>query len=184
MTKLTIFILSAIILVFSFSCNKEEEAVIKGTCTDGYQNNGEQGIDCGGPCEPCEQPIVPSFTMRVNEQFFRFDDYFIQIGSEGELYVSAADSMSLSLHFVMDETQNWALIPGSKMWASYRRYGSGNVPYSTQFTELVGDSHLIVTKHDEENRRISGLFYLKMLPASSDVDTLFVEAGQFIDLSY
>jgi len=24
-----------------------------GTCTDGIQNQGETGIDCGGPCQPC-----------------------------------------------------------------------------------------------------------------------------------
>lgn len=24
------------------------------TCTDGVQNQGETGIDCGGPCKPCE----------------------------------------------------------------------------------------------------------------------------------
>jgi glycosidase len=24
-----------------------------GTCDDGKQNQGEQGVDCGGPCEPC-----------------------------------------------------------------------------------------------------------------------------------
>ena len=27
------------------------------SCTDGIQNGGEQGIDCGGPCTPCVIPI-------------------------------------------------------------------------------------------------------------------------------
>ncbi|OYT41540.1 MAG: hypothetical protein B6U86_02040, partial [Candidatus Altiarchaeales archaeon ex4484_43] len=30
------------------------------TCSDGIQNQGEEGIDCGGPCPPCkiEQPDI------------------------------------------------------------------------------------------------------------------------------
>lgn len=42
-TVLTIF---ALIFILN-ACSKE------GTCTDGIQNNGEQGIDCCGECEPC-----------------------------------------------------------------------------------------------------------------------------------
>jgi hypothetical protein len=30
------------------------------TCTDGIQNQGETGIDCGGPCSPCPPPPPPS----------------------------------------------------------------------------------------------------------------------------
>jgi len=30
------------------------------TCSDGIQNQGEEGVDCGGPCPPCkiEQPDI------------------------------------------------------------------------------------------------------------------------------
>ena len=28
---------------------------VKPTCEDGKQNQGEDGIDCGGPCDPCEK---------------------------------------------------------------------------------------------------------------------------------
>jgi hypothetical protein len=24
------------------------------TCSDGFENGGETGIDCGGPCPPCD----------------------------------------------------------------------------------------------------------------------------------
>ncbi|MEP6795152.1 MAG: GEVED domain-containing protein [Saprospiraceae bacterium] len=29
------------------------------TCSDGIQNQGETGIDCGGPCQPCPPPPPP-----------------------------------------------------------------------------------------------------------------------------
>ena len=45
------------------------------TCSDGRRNQGEKGIDCGGPCPPCEliqlKPLavnwVKSFPARENE---------------------------------------------------------------------------------------------------------------------
>ncbi len=36
------------------------------TCTDGIQNQGETGIDCGGPCAPC--PITPTCTDGIQNQ--------------------------------------------------------------------------------------------------------------------
>ena len=37
------------------SCTPEYVAPPKptATCYDGIQNQGEEGIDCGGPCAPC-----------------------------------------------------------------------------------------------------------------------------------
>lgn len=37
-----------------------------GTCTDGIQNQGETGIDCGGPCDPC--PPAASCTDGIQNQ--------------------------------------------------------------------------------------------------------------------
>ncbi len=36
------------------------------TCSDGIQNQGETGIDCGGPCAPC--PITPTCTDGIQNQ--------------------------------------------------------------------------------------------------------------------
>lgn len=47
----------AILLIFSFSCKKKDDSDKKltpsATCSDGIQNQGETGIDCGGPCASC-----------------------------------------------------------------------------------------------------------------------------------
>lgn len=29
----------------------------KSCCSDGIQNQGEEGVDCGGPCKPCKTPV-------------------------------------------------------------------------------------------------------------------------------
>jgi len=36
-----------------------QECVYEPTCTDGVQNQGETGVDCGGPCLPCSEVQVP-----------------------------------------------------------------------------------------------------------------------------
>lgn len=53
-TILFIVILCAVAVVFH-SCSKKDSndnAPIP-TCSDGIQNQGEQGVDCGGPCSAC-----------------------------------------------------------------------------------------------------------------------------------
>ncbi len=38
-------------------CNPLTRKCQTPTCTDGFQNQGEDGIDCGGPCEPCPEKL-------------------------------------------------------------------------------------------------------------------------------
>ena len=39
------------------------------TCTDGIKNQGEEGIDCGGPCPICEEEY-PGLTQIKNAKEF------------------------------------------------------------------------------------------------------------------
>jgi len=43
------------------------------TCSDGKKNQGETGIDCGGPCAPCEKEINAE-DLVVEEQYFVYGD--------------------------------------------------------------------------------------------------------------
>lgn len=43
------------------------------TCFDGRRNQGETGVDCGGPCISCELKALPAPTVRF-ERVFRGDD--------------------------------------------------------------------------------------------------------------
>ncbi|MGM5487745.1 MAG: MopE-related protein, partial [Nanobdellota archaeon] len=38
------------------------------SCDDGVQNQGEEGIDCGGPCEPCTQPTCSDDIQNQGEE--------------------------------------------------------------------------------------------------------------------
>ena len=37
------------------------------TCSDGIQNQGETGIDCGGPCPPCPSSLVPTACSNTSQ---------------------------------------------------------------------------------------------------------------------
>lgn len=55
--KKTFFALmmSLVVMAFLISC-KSDDGMPAETCSDGIQNNGETGVDCGGPnCTACEQ---------------------------------------------------------------------------------------------------------------------------------
>lgn len=41
-----------------------------GTCSDGIQNQGETGIDCGGPCAPCPPPPPPPGGNQLLASYF------------------------------------------------------------------------------------------------------------------
>ena len=57
---IAIVFFSAIGLIVYFSFIKKEP-----TCSDGIQNQGEQGIDCGGPCEDCPIPPPPVEDLKI-----------------------------------------------------------------------------------------------------------------------
>ncbi len=45
----------AVITFLLFACSKKDDDsnTPVATCSDGIQNQGETGVDCGGPCAPC-----------------------------------------------------------------------------------------------------------------------------------
>ncbi|MEE9371759.1 MAG: T9SS type A sorting domain-containing protein [Saprospiraceae bacterium] len=63
------------------SC-KAASSDLCGTCDDGVQNNGEKGIDCGGPCMFCDDcPESPDYLALMN--FYNAtigDDWLINTG--------------------------------------------------------------------------------------------------------
>ncbi len=57
-----LFVLSLLLT----SCGKNDPVVDVGNCTDGIQNNGETGIDCGGTCVDCASVCADLLTLISN----------------------------------------------------------------------------------------------------------------------
>ncbi len=76
------------------------------TCTDGIQNQGEQGIDCGGPCTPCV-----TYVDACNGTFYDTGGNGGDYGSsEGYIWTYCPDVPGMIIQ--MDFTQ-WDVEPGN-----------------------------------------------------------------------
>ena len=52
-------ILALAFVLFITSCEKDDPTPApQATCDDGIQNGDETGIDCGGSCSACEEPVT------------------------------------------------------------------------------------------------------------------------------
>lgn len=79
----------------------------KPVCTDGKQNQGEKGIDCGGPCLPCpEQPALENLSVVSIEWVYDRDNKYdaaIKIKNPNNLY--GAKTFNLKAVFYGGEGQ-------------------------------------------------------------------------------
>ncbi|WP_373519300.1 DUF4331 family protein [Pricia sp.] len=57
--KYTLLSFCALSLVVACSDDDNGPAIVQITCDDGIMNGTETGVDCGGTCEPCEEPTTP-----------------------------------------------------------------------------------------------------------------------------
>jgi hypothetical protein len=50
------------------------QLIVSDTCNDGVQNQGETGIDCGGPCPACQAVSLGSTVQALNASYFSTSD--------------------------------------------------------------------------------------------------------------
>jgi|GEM_PF-2704581 len=86
------------------------------TCTDGIQNGDETGIDCGGSCDPCEDPCLPIVVVTsVNGESgnaFEARDLIRTSGviSVDQLTSFAADTHEINVDFQVMPGASFSLI--------------------------------------------------------------------------
>jgi hypothetical protein len=174
-----ILLLTAGTLVM-LSCEKEEEQD-PGNCFDGYMNNGELGVDCGGPCAPCVQPIVPLMSAAINGTFVSFSQKSVQTGLNWILE-GTRDTVYLTINFGPD-----AAVGGYDLIDDVNTRAVIN---GREFTSPQPGSYVLVASHDFENKRISGNFRMHLVaprdPEDPETlwDTLKVESGSYSNLVY
>jgi hypothetical protein len=66
------------------------------TCSDGIQNQGETGIDCGGPCSPCPLSARDSAAWDYNTNYLGSAVTYAQLGWTGDDANCIAGSVPLS----------------------------------------------------------------------------------------
>lgn len=179
-SKLQIICLLTLVVVL-FSCKKETNNPAQASCTDGLLNNGEKMTDCGGPCSPCDQPLVASidFYMRKsgeNQDTLLFGDVAIN-NVAGWVISGFKDTIQFSFDFGNDASLGQhAILNSSNTYVKL-----GNLTYDS----LVVSSNpsVVVTEHDESNKAMSGSFEYS-LTNSVNSDTLYIINGAFNDMRY
>jgi len=66
------FLFVSIVAGLALTSCRNEDNKIEPTCFDEVQNQGETGIDCGGPCGECE-PTCDNFVLDLNGNFDWFE---------------------------------------------------------------------------------------------------------------
>jgi len=88
------------------------------TCSDGKLNQGEEKIDCGGPCAPCSKIIeLEALEVRKVEWVHDFEDKYdvlISIVNPNEVYGSSKFEYGIYLNENVDvsETREDFILPG------------------------------------------------------------------------
>jgi len=162
-----------VFLFFALSCEKEPEAA-PGNCNDGFLNNGETGIDCGGPCPPCLEPEISSFNAAFNGVLSSFNVF--DASYDGTFYLHAKnDSIDLYLRF--DNIENPP--EGEENWP-FLDIGEPILEMNgVTYTEFAPNSFIFLS--DNTNNKITGFFQLR-LPIGED--TMRVNTGSFYFIPY
>ncbi len=137
-------------------------------------NNGETGVDCGGPCPPCEIPEVTTFSAVFDGTISYFS--LLEASYDGTFYLHGQnDSIKIWLRF--DNIENPA--EGEHPWPLLD-LGEPIVEYNgTNYTEFAPNSVVLVTEN--ANNKITGYFHLNLLLGG---DTLKVGGGNFSNVNY
>jgi len=165
------------VLFIAFACKKEVEPDSP-NCQDNIMNNGELGVDCGGPCAPCQFPAVPFLFAAFNAEMANFFNISSSYGDTIHI-VASNDSIQLNLRFknLLVPDQNgelWPLILDGSPFVTFN-----DVSYSQVD---LNQSVVIVT--DIEDYKFSGLFQLYLPYGVNNLDTLKVANGSFLNLPY
>jgi len=96
------------LLIYSFGFRPEP------SCVDGIQNQGEDGLDCGGPCDPCELVHIQEIEV-VSVKVISGQDNFYDLAAEIRNPNQNYGSGSVSYQFELYDSQDGliAQYPGS-----------------------------------------------------------------------
>ncbi len=114
------------------------------TCYDGKKNQAEKGIDCGGPCHPCEKKITAK-DLEVIEKYFVYGgnknnfDVMIKINNPNNQYGVASFNYKIQLvdqagNVLSQKTGVNFILPEENKYIIEQNFQSNNKPNSIKFS--------------------------------------------------
>jgi len=132
------------------SCSKEDDSDNNSTatCSDGIQNQGETGVDCGGPCPDC---LNSSMTATIDGNSWTAN-YITYMGISGHSFSgTSADNKRITITFDGDQAAVYSFVDNP--YSNQGSYTIGTTVYNTGFN---GTGSVTITSF--ENNVISGTF--------------------------
>jgi len=152
------------------ACGKTDTAISKPVpdCFDNIQNQGEQGIDCGGPCVPCPGKM----TAMVDGQNWETIGTITSTVNNNSIFISGSSSNStISIIYTGPfETGTYNL--QSALYTN---------PSGTQYSTTQGS--ITFDEWDEENDLVFGDFSFIAFQIGG-TDTVNVTNGTFQSVTY
>ena len=167
--SISLMLLIAGIAIGPVSCKSDDDAKVDlPSCSDGIQNQGEEGVDCGGPCPKCEQ-----MGMTAEIGGYKWVAKNIQTTYTGGKLKIVADNAVTPLWMICINKSVPAQTGTYTLDAQTTLNQMGS-PY-----EFVSGT-LAITKFDKDNKVVSGTFSMNF----KDGYSIKVDKGKFTLLPY
>ena len=168
-----------------------------GTCTDGVKNQGEQGIDCGGPCSnacpscadgilnqdetavdcggSCD-PCYPRLSAMVNDSLWYATSRNAFISAPGTIRMYGTNQLqNLTLYYSGPFIEG-TIGTGTQFMAEYRD------DFGNLYTSVPG-GNISFSTFDTTNRIVAGIFSCQVTDTISG-ESLTLDNGIFTELGY
>ena len=162
-------------LVF-VSCNKEEDT---NTCEDGLLSPGELGVDCGGPCPPCPDPLPTPFAYaKINGSETQFSNYTLEKYDDWVLNFKN-DTIDITIN--LGDGDSLGVRPLKSQF-------SKGTFYSLTY-DILSSGISLFTNINHQNNTLSLYFEAKFTldpnsPNFNSMDSLFISEGDFENIPW
>ena len=144
------------------------------SCSDGIQNQGETGIDCGGPCSPCAVATMSATIDGTpwNANYIKGSLLSGTLAIQG-VYISTTQGISLSY----SDTFAVGTYPLGSL--------SGNYAVSSPSTVncIIQTGSITFTQFNTTTKTVSGTFYFNCKDTSTGVSQVIAN-GVFNNVKY
>ncbi len=161
---------AAILLIFSAG-KKDKDT--EDTCTNGFLDAGEQGIDCGGTCSPCIVHEPEYMYMECNGVPVNFPTKNLQQVNNNWILTASNDTLSIQLNLGTDTTIGIHAFEGPGNLINY---------HSVMYSNMTGGTYGIFY-NNLVTKKMGGFFQAKYWRTGFD-DTLWIQNGQFEYMNY
>jgi hypothetical protein len=160
------------------SCMKQEAETSNtpqpyaGDCFDSIRNNGETGIDCGGPCSPC--PPTISALVNGSDFYASGNNVVAQLIGANALRIVGTETSGNYIQFNFDQS-----------FSTGTYYNIEGIYHAGTKNFITSTATVSFTQFNTADRLITGTFSFTGVDFSSGgLDSAFVTNGEMQNIQY